>query len=783
MSVLPWLRAIKETTLSGLTVERTAINPFTALRGALGVAIVVVGLLWAGSAQLAVSSAFGAFASGIATFQRSWRPRPVLAITAATGLAVSTFLGYLLAGHPAAFVVLLAVWAFGAGMAWGIGPTSGVVASLTVAVMLVTVTLPTTVLGALSHAALIAVGGIVQATLIVLLPVRPWGERRDALADALAGVSDYARRLRHDPSAPFDPEPLMQARDAAAVSPRQARRRPRQLGGYRGLAEQFRPVLASLADPVVGAAMVGPERERVRELLAAAATVLDATARAIRRGERVRIPEDALDVLQVPETGPVLSGPARKAGMRLIALTDDAVDAAEEPVEVTREIPLIPRATWRMPARADSHPDSDVYVDPEAEAEAEAQPTRRPRHLTRTTLAGLVPLALRTFKRELRWSSPIARHAIRVAVVTAAAYLLGKSLPPAHGYWVPLTAVMVLRPDFSRTFERGVGRFVGTLVGVGIAGTVMALVHPNAYLSALCAVLSIGCAYTLVRTGYALFQTCMGSYVVFLLGIAGSPWSQTVLERIWLTAVGGVIGMLSYVVFPAWETPLLRDRLADWLEANGRYTTAVFDCAADPGAAARQSGAAPGTPSPEHPTRRVREALLDTRSARAEWEQTASRAGAEPVRHRPQLSYLSRRSATDAQAALVTLGRVTMLLEAHLPDRTAPPSRGAEEYAHTLRRVLPDAVRAIRDNEPVDFAPVHETLARWWAAETEETAQTPETAEASASSGRPATGPGGEANRPVTVAGSPIVSSSVALRTADLLTDALDDLATAVRPR
>lgn len=763
---MPWLRAIKETALSGLTVERTSLNPLTALRGALGVAIVVLGLLWAGSAELAVSSAFGAFASGIATFQRSWRPRPVLAISASTGLAVSTFLGYLLAGHPAAFVVLLAVWAFMAGMAWGVGPTSGVVAALTVAVMLVTVTLPTTVLGALSHAALIAVGGVVQVALIVLLPVRPWGERRDALADALAGVADYARRLRHDPSAPFDPEPLMEARDAAAVSPRQARRRPRQLGGYRGLAEQFRPVLASLADPVVGAPMVGPERERVRELLAAAATVLDATARAIRRGERVRIPEDALDVLQVPESGPVLSGPARKAAMRLIALTDDAVDAAEEPVEVTREIPLIPRATWRMPARADSYPDSDVYADPEAEAE----PVTPRRHLTRTTLAGLVPIALRTFRRELRWSSPVFRHAIRVAVVTAAAYILGKSLPPTHGYWVPLTAVMVLRPDFSRTFERGIGRFAGTLVGVGVAGTVNALLHPDPYLSGLFAVSSIACAYLLVHTGYALFTACMSSYVVFLLGIAGSPWSQTVLERIWLTALGGVIGMFSYVVFPAWETPMLRDRLADWLEATGRYTTAVFDCFADPAGTARASGAAPGTPPPEHPTRRVREALLDTRSARAEWEQTASRAGAEPVRHRRRLSQLSRRSATDAQAALVTLGRVTMLLEAHLPEGTAQPSRGAERYAQTLREVLPDAVRAIRKNEPADFGPVHETLAQWWAEETEEGERA-----------GVAAGPGG-ANRPVSAAGSPAVSS-VALRTADLLTDALDDLATAVRPR
>ena len=133
------------------------------------------------------------------------------------------------------------------------GPTSGVVAAFNVAVMLVTVTLPTTALGALGHAALIVFGGVVQAGLIVLFPIRPWGERRDTLADALAGVADYARRLRHDPMAPFDPAPLMDARSAAAVTPRQARRRPGSCTATGRLAERFRPVLASLADPVVGA--------------------------------------------------------------------------------------------------------------------------------------------------------------------------------------------------------------------------------------------------------------------------------------------------------------------------------------------------------------------------------------------------------------------------------------------------------------------------------------------------------------------------------------------------
>jgi hypothetical protein len=96
---------------------------------------------------------------------------------------------------------------------------------------------------------------------------------------------------------------------------------------------------------------------------------------------------------------------------------------------------------------------------------------------------------------------------------------------------------------------------------------------------------------------------------------------------------------------------------------------------------------------------------------------------------------------------MVTLGRVTMLLEAHLPDRDTEPSPGAADYAEALRATVPGAVTAVREGRVPDWGPVHDALSRWWDL---------------------------EAERP---------SPSVALRTADLLTDALEDLADAVAPR
>ncbi|MFD4246668.1 FUSC family protein [Streptomyces sp. NPDC058525] len=651
---MSWLRALKDTARVGMTVERTRLEPLVALRATAGLAIVVaagLALLGPGSAA---SSAFGAFMAAIATFQKSWRPRPVLALAAGLTLAVSTFVGYLVgSSHIGLFLALLAVWTFLAGLMWAAGPTAGIIASGNVAIMLVTVTLPTSVPQAAGHAAMIAAGGVVQALLIVLFPVRRWGAQRDALADALAAEADYARRLRQDPLAPFDPQPLMRARDAATVTVRQARRRPAELHGARGLAERVRPVLASLADPAVGAPAEGPGRDVVRELLAAAAAVLDAAARAIRHGRPVRLPAPALAVLKSPDTPDLLSGAPLRAARRLAALLDDVLETAE--------------------------PGSGRTADPGES-------------MLRPTLLGLVPVVLRAVRAELRPGSPILRHALRVTAVACAGLVIGRALPFGHAYWAPMASVMVMRPDFTQTYSRAVARFGGTLVGVAVATGIVQLAHPGMYLSGLLAVVSAGLMYVLMRTGYAVSQVFVSAYVVFLLGMGGVRWDQTVPDRVALTLVGGLLAMIGYALYPAWETPRLRTRLADWIAAAGRYAAAVLGQYADPAGARRAD---------------VREALLAARDARVAWQEALDRAAGEPVRHRG----LSRAAADGAGDAVAALGRGAMLLEAHLPDRAHEPVPGAAALARAVRTATEAGAKAVRERRVPAWDEVRAVLA------------------------------------------------------------------------
>ncbi|MEY9936552.1 putative membrane protein YccC [Streptacidiphilus sp. MAP5-52] len=163
-------------------------------------------------------------------------------------------------------------------------------------------------------------------------------------------------------------------------------------------------------------------------------------------------------------------------------------------------------------------------------------------------------------------------------------------------------------------------------------------------MSAALAVVSAGLSYTLIRTGNAYSQCFTAAYVVFLLGMGGQAREQTVPERVMLTLLGGALAMLAYLVFPAWETPRLPGRLADWLAANGRYAAAVLRSYAEPIREHRAD---------------MRRALLASRDARAAWQEAYDRAQQEPVRPRGLTS-------REAQEALKRFGTCT---------RTRPSAR------------------------------------------------------------------------------------------------------------
>ena len=237
-------------------------------------------------------------------------------------------------------------------------------------------------------------------------------------------------------------------------------------------------------------------------------------------------------------------------------------------------------------------------------------------------------------------------------------------------------------------------RLAGTLAGVALATGMVRALGPDPHVFGTLAVASAGLSYMLNRTGYAYSQCFTAAYVVFLLGMGGQAWEQTVPEWVVLTLLGGALAMLAYVVFPAWETPKLAGRLADWLAANGRYAAAVLRSYAEP--------------TREHRAGMCR-ALLASREARAAWQEAYDRARQEPVRPRG----LTSREAEEAQEALKGFGRAAMLMESHVPRADSRLVPEAEQFAEAMEADTAQAAVEVRQHRNPDWGRVEKAFHAW----------------------------------------------------------------------
>jgi len=668
-----WYRSIKTASRSGIRVERAFNDPAVALRSGSGVAIALFGALaWLGPAH-AVLPALGAQLTGMTGVLPGYRRGPGLTAATALGLFAAAFVGNAVAPWPALFVVVLAIWAFGAAMFWALGAAPGIAASMTVPVMLTIVRPPRDFSDAVQFALLIGGGAAVQVVLVQVWPDRSWNAQRAALADACASVAEYARRLARDQDAVFDPAALAQARAAATLTPRQARRRPPELSGIRVLMDEVRAVLAALARP--GAPVPDAERAQVRDLLDAAAAVLDTAAGSIRTG------------VVVPPSTALLTAMERAA--RDSSVGPAARDAAEKLIDLLTQVDAVLRQT---------EDEDDGHRDQERDRGQGRDLGRDRDHrgfLRRPRIGERLDRTRRTIRRELHRDSPILRHALRVAVVVAVTDGIAKLLNVQHGYWAALTVMMVMRPDFSQTFGRGVARFAGTLVGVAIASTVVLVAHPGPWVAGVLAVACTSALYLLMRSGYLVASTLITAYVVFLLSMDGLALGSTVRERVALTLLGGLIIFASYALWPSWQTVTLAGRLADLIETTGTYAAFAIEAVAVPGRGTR---------------RRAREALLDSRDSYLALESAAIAAAQEPVRDRGP----SREGLTRAHRALSRLFEAAVVLQTHERSDGEPPPRPAgSALAGALRDALSATAAQIRHGETVSTTDFSEAVRTW----------------------------------------------------------------------
>ncbi|HXQ50627.1 MAG TPA: FUSC family protein [Stellaceae bacterium] len=149
----------------------------------------------------------------------------------------------------------------------------------------------------------------------------------------------------------------------------------------------------------------------------------------------------------------------------------------------------------------------------------------------------------------VRYNSPWIRFALHCALALAAAVVVERVIALPNGYWVAMTTLLLLRPDFQDALARSLGRIGGTIAGAALASLIAHVLAPGpAALATLVAAFAF-LAYATVRFNYGVFSLFVTGYVVFLLVLAGVAEAQVAASRIESTAMGGVIALVAQCDF------------------------------------------------------------------------------------------------------------------------------------------------------------------------------------------------------------------------------------------
>lgn len=158
-----------------------------------------------------------------------------------------------------------------------------------------------------------------------------------------------------------------------------------------------------------------------------------------------------------------------------------------------------------------------------------------------------IPRRLRELWHCLRDEVVVRHHSVsyvaRLSLVLLISTAIYRYYHVRNGYWIPMTALLVLKPQWTGTLSRGIARMLGTVAGAGFALMLARLLpFPGWLLPTLVMVSAWGC-YALQAVNYAAFSFFITLYIVFLFHFGG--FSQTAAAHIRLvnTVVGGSLAL------------------------------------------------------------------------------------------------------------------------------------------------------------------------------------------------------------------------------------------------
>ena len=418
----------------------------------------------------------------------------------------------------------------------------------------------------MKSAGLVLAGGLFQVLLVVVLRGRPQvGRALAGLSRGYAALADYAGDLDLQHSG----LPVAAALDAAVVD------------------REFS----------FGAAASGPSGEACTSLVDEARRIrLEVLSLASARAAAQGIDEPDADLLASFDR---LASRLREffdqvvdglAGADVPADLDIVLAAATEAIEDVRQVAVALPHAQLIAARATTagaalagQLRAVAALLPAAVEVKPIRPSSAVRSATRVSRRGAQGAEVITerMRANMTWQSDAFQHAVRLAAVVSVCAVIAHVAGIGRGYWVALTAVLVLRPEFSVTFTRGVARAVGTFVGVGIATIVAVTANPHGWVLVPFVGAFVWLAGGVFNASYAAFSVAVTGAVVFLLAGLDTDPVVAARERLLATAIGAGLALGAYALAPTWGRRPVADAVADLADTTHRYVGLVLEAVVD----------------------------------------------------------------------------------------------------------------------------------------------------------------------------------------------------------
>ncbi|WP_325307668.1 FUSC family protein [Longimicrobium sp.] len=502
---------------AGLRAAVATVVPMAA-----AAALDIPGATWLGLAGfvVAIADKGGAYRT---------RARIMGALTLATALA--GVLGGLASGRPALSIPLIFAWALGGALLRAFGAGPGSIGTSSTITFIISLSAPAAGLdAALGRGGFLLIGGaLAMALSLFLWPIRAYRPARVALAACYRALAGYA--------------------DAVATGA------PRDFGGFRGALEAARDTLAQTRRGRPGESGRG---ERLLMLAEAADRTFAATTAL----------GGVADAEPVDDAEAAAQERARATAAAAARLARELADAVERE-RTPGPPPTFPEqggGDESLLARLTASLRREAMRAWEAAAGVESgKPVRLPESPPAPS-----PAIGEVLRENLTFRSVTLRHALRVGVTAAAATALAHYLGVQRGYWVTLTALIVLQPSAGATWVKGLQRIGGTMAGGIAAAAIGALVHDPHALLAIIFVLACATA-SMLQVNYAVYSALLTPTFV-LLAETSAPDRHLPMIRIANTLIGGALALAAArLLWPAPERLAFRGRLAEALRACGAY--------------------------------------------------------------------------------------------------------------------------------------------------------------------------------------------------------------------